>query len=47
MVTRKHCLAIMPECFNKGPRVLFNLYSQADKDGLDKIVPGRFHQKFL
>lgn len=37
---------ITPERFNKGPRVLFNLYSQADKDGLDKIVPGRFHQKF-
>lgn len=38
--------AITPERYNKGPRILFNMFSQADKDGLDKIVPGRFHQKY-
>jgi quercetin dioxygenase-like cupin family protein len=37
---------ITPERYNKGPRVLFNMYSQSDLDALDKIVPGRFHQKF-
>lgn len=38
--------SITPERYNKGPRILFNLFSQADKDALDKIVPGRFHQKY-
>jgi quercetin dioxygenase-like cupin family protein len=37
---------ITPERYNKGPRVLFNLFSEADKAGLDEIVPGRFYQKF-
>lgn len=38
--------AITPERYNKGPRILFNLYSEADKSAMDQIVPGRFHQKY-
>ena len=37
---------IAPERYNKGPRVLFNMHSKADLDAMDKIVPGRFHQKY-
>lgn len=34
---------IIPERYNKGPRILFNT---KDKDKLDEIVPGQFYQKY-
>lgn len=36
---------ITPERYNKGPRILFNMYSDADKQALEKVVPGSFHHK--
>ena len=34
---------IIPERYNKGPRILFNI---KDTDKLDEIVPGQFYQKY-
>ncbi|MCG2635434.1 MAG: hypothetical protein J4A00_11085 [Gammaproteobacteria bacterium] len=34
---------VVPERFNKGPRLLFNM---ADKDAVREIVPGSFYQEF-
>ena len=34
---------VIPERFNKGPRLLFNMGS---KENLDEILPGSFYQKF-
>lgn len=34
---------IIPERYNKGPRILFNT---RDKDQLEEIVPGQFYQKY-
>jgi len=34
---------VIPERFNKGPRLLFNM---SDEPDLEEIVPGAFYQKF-
>lgn len=36
---------ITPERYNKGPRILFNMYSAEDKAALERVVPGGFHHK--
>lgn len=36
---------ITPERYNKGPRILFNMYSDADKKALEQVVPDNFYSK--
>jgi len=36
---------ITPERYNKGPRILFNMHSEADKKALEQVVPDNFYSK--